>query len=107
MRRVWAGIEDSHRDHRLQDQVSGCGPALFRFAARHPGVADVLVRGADDEEWGQVVEALVVPTDTDRPPNLDELRAFVKETEPPHLAPRRLLLVESVPRTSLGKLRRG
>ena len=27
----------------------------------HPDVADVLVRGVDDAEWGQIVEALVVP----------------------------------------------
>jgi O-succinylbenzoic acid--CoA ligase len=68
----------------------------------HPDVSDVLVRGAPDAEWGQVVEALVVPA-PGRSPSLDALRSFVKETGPAFLAPRRLTLVDAVPRTALGK----
>ena len=81
--------------------------AVERILARHPGIAEVLVRGVDDDEWGQVVEALVVPVDPATPPQLDQVRAFVKETDPAHMAPRRLRLVEALPRTSLGKPRRG
>ena len=81
--------------------------AVERLLGDHPSVADVLVRGIDDAEWGQLVEAMVVPTEGAAPPTLAELRDFVKQTAPAHLAPRRLLLVEALPRTSLGKLRRG
>ncbi len=43
----------------------------------HPDVADVLVRGVDDAEWGQIVEALVVPV-AGAVPTIDALRAHVK-----------------------------
>ncbi len=81
--------------------------AVEQVLALHPDVGEVMVRGVDDEEWGQVVEAVVVPSDPARPPDLDVLRAFVKQTEPAHLAPRRLRLLHALPRTSLVELRRG
>ena len=70
-----------------------------------PGVLDVAVTGSPDDEWGHVVTAVVVPSHHG-PPALDELRAAVKETLPPFCAPRRLVLVEAIPRTALGKVRR-
>jgi O-succinylbenzoic acid--CoA ligase len=72
--------------------------------AEHPAVAEVLVRGVDDPQWGQLVEAVVVPVGD--PPTLDSLRDHVKRRHPSFMAPKRLTLVESLPRTNLGKLRR-
>jgi O-succinylbenzoic acid--CoA ligase len=79
--------------------------AVEAALADHPGVADVLVRGVDDPEWGQLVEAVIVPAGD--PPTLDSLRGHVKRRHPGFMAPKRLTLVESLPRTNLGKLRRG
>jgi O-succinylbenzoic acid--CoA ligase len=73
---------------------------------RAPGVADVAVVGVPDEEWGEVVTALVVPTTTGAPPTLEVLREAVKRELPPHCAPRRVVVVPDLPRTTLGKLRR-
>jgi len=78
--------------------------AVEAALADHPGVADVMVRGVDDAEWGQLVEAMIVPVDD--PPTLDSLRAHVKRRHPAFMAPKHLTVVESLPRTSLGKLRR-
>ena len=71
-----------------------------------PGVADVAVVGRADDEWGQRVVAVVVPADPAHPPSLDVLRAAVKEHIGPWAAPRELELVDAIPRTALGKVRR-
>ena len=78
--------------------------AVEAALADHPGVVDVMVRGVDDLEWGQLVEAVVVPA-ADRP-TLDELRAHVKAHHPAFMAPKRLTFATSLPRTALGKPRR-
>jgi acyl-CoA synthetase (AMP-forming)/AMP-acid ligase II len=79
--------------------------AVERALADHPAVAEVMVRGRPDAEWGQIVEAVVVPATA--PPTLADLRAHVKEHHPAFMAPKALTLVDQLPRTTLGKLRRG
>ena len=74
--------------------------------ANQPGVADVAVIGRADHEWGQRVVAVIVPADSTHPPALDALRAAVKERVGPWAAPREIELVEAIPRTALGKVRR-
>ena len=78
--------------------------AVEAALADHPGVAEVMVRGLDDPEWGQLVEAVVVPSGA--PQSLESLRNHVKRHHPAFMAPKRLTLVDSLPRTTLGKLRR-
>lgn len=73
---------------------------------RHPRVLDVAVAGRSDDEWGQRVVAFVVPRSGEDPPTLAGLRALAKEHLPPFAAPRELVLVDVVPRTALGKIRR-
>lgn len=79
--------------------------AVERALSSHPDVAEVMVRGLDDPEWGQLVEAVVVPT-SGGAPTLESLRRHVKESHPAYLAPRSLVLVDTIPTTSLGKPRR-
>jgi O-succinylbenzoic acid--CoA ligase len=73
---------------------------------QHPLVADVAVAGTPDDEWGQLVTAYVVPADRKRPPTLDELRAVVKERLAAFNAPRRVVIIDEVPRTALYKVKR-
>lgn len=71
-----------------------------------PGVADVAVAGTPDEEWGELVTAFVV---RDRPTttvDLDDLRVAVKEVLPAFAAPRRVVFIDALPRTALGKVQR-
>ena len=70
------------------------------------GVAEVAVIGRLDPEWGHAVTAIVVPADATSPPTLEALRDAAKARLAPYCAPRRLELVEKLPRTALGKLQR-
>ena len=72
-----------------------------------PGVADVVITGRADPEWGMRVVARIVPTNPADPPTLEALRSWAKERLPAFAAPREIELVESIPRTALGKIRRG
>ena len=69
-------------------------------------VRDVAVVGRPDPEWGHRVVAVVVPTDADDPPTLQGLRDLVATELPRAAAPKELELVDSLPRTRLGKIRR-
>jgi acyl-coenzyme A synthetase/AMP-(fatty) acid ligase len=52
------------------------------------------------------VVAAVVPRDPAAPPTLEELRDHVGVALGRHRAPRELVIVDALPRTALGKLRR-
>ncbi len=76
--------------------------AVEAVLSRHPAVRDVAVAGRPDAEWGEAVVAYIVAGDD--PPSLDELRDHVKASLPSYNAPRVLVLVDEVPRTTLGKI---
>jgi O-succinylbenzoic acid--CoA ligase len=67
----------------------------------HPGLHDAEVVGVPDEEWGQLVTAVVVG---DVP--LDELRAWVGAAHPRAWAPRRVVRVDALPLLPNGKVDR-
>jgi len=70
----------------------------------HPSVGDVAVVGRPDPEWGARVTAVVVPTA--EAPTLDALRAFCAERLARYKVPRALEIIETLPRTTSGKLLR-
>jgi o-succinylbenzoate---CoA ligase len=80
--------------------------AVEQIVRRHPGVAEVAVSSRPDPEWGERVVACVVPAHPPGPPELAELRALVADEFAPFAAPKELLIVEALPKTSIGKLRR-
>lgn len=82
-------------------------PAAVEAAlATHGQVAAVAVAGRRDPKWGQQVVAWVVPTDAARPPSLSSLREHVKQVLPAFAAPPEVVIVDDLPRTALGKVRR-
>jgi o-succinylbenzoate---CoA ligase len=72
----------------------------------HPAVREVAAAGVPDPEWGERVTVWVVPADAGDPPTLEDLRAYAAERLPTYAAPRELVLVERLPRTASGKVRR-
>jgi O-succinylbenzoic acid--CoA ligase len=73
--------------------------------ARHPGVAEVAVWRRPDPEWGERVVAWVVPAGS-AVPGLDELRDLVGADLARWAAPRELVVVDALPRTTGGKVQR-
>jgi acyl-CoA synthetase (AMP-forming)/AMP-acid ligase II len=70
--------------------------------ARHPAVVDVAVVGLPDATWGEVVCAVVVGSVT-----LEALRAHCDGRLAPFKQPRRLEVVDEIPRTaSTGQVQR-
>ncbi|HWO69771.1 MAG TPA: AMP-dependent synthetase, partial [Actinomycetota bacterium] len=69
--------------------------------------AEVAVAGRPDPEWGERVVAFVVPRDPTRPPSLEELRAHAAARVARFKAPREVVVVDALPRTGSGKVRRG
>ncbi len=72
-----------------------------------PGVAEVAVAGRPDPEWGERVVAWVVPGPDAPLPTLADVRARIRHHLPPWAHPKEMRLVGRLPRTALGKVRRG
>ncbi|HEY3144119.1 MAG TPA: fatty acid--CoA ligase family protein [Acidimicrobiales bacterium] len=80
--------------------------AVERVLAQHPAVAEVVVFGRADPDWGQRVVARIVPRDETIPPTLEELRAWARERLPIWAVPRELELARTLTRTPSGKVKR-
>ncbi len=65
----------------------------------HPCVADVAVVGLPDVQWGEIVCAVVVTAEGSSPPGLDDLRAYCEPRLARFKHPRRLVVVDAIPRT--------
>jgi O-succinylbenzoic acid--CoA ligase len=96
---------------RIDDLINTGGEKVWpqeveSVLREHPKVAEVLVGGRLDPEWGQRVVAFVVPADPAAPPMLEELRELAGARIGRHKAPRELVLVAELPLTGSSKLRR-
>ena len=80
--------------------------AVERVLAAHPKVAEVAVWKRPDPEWGERVVAWVVPADAASPPSRDELAEPVTAALAPWAAPKEVVVVDALPRTPSGKVRR-
>ena len=71
----------------------------------HPAIDDVAIVGLPDETWGDAVTACVVMR-AGATLSLDELRAWSKERLAPYKVPRRLHVLDALPRNPMGKVQK-
>ena len=97
-------------DRRVDMIVTGGAnvyPAEVESAlSEHTGIADVVVIGLPDEEWGHRVHALIQPVTADALGEA-EIIAFAKERLAPYKAPKTVEFLEHIPRTEAMKVNRG
>jgi bile acid-coenzyme A ligase len=97
-------------DRRVDMIVTGGAnvyPAEVESALiEHPGIADVVVVGLSDPEWGRRVHAIVEPADPAAPPGLDDVVAFAKARVASYKAPKTVEIVDRIPRSEATKVNR-
>jgi len=71
----------------------------------HPAVEEVAVAGIPSEAWGEEVTAFVVPSKT-HPLDEVELIAFARERLATYKCPRRVIVIDQLPRNAMGKVER-
>ena len=95
---------------RLKDIVISGGENVSTIEVEqaltaHPAVSEVAVVGAPDERWGEVPVAFVVARDRERL-DQDELRGFARKRLARFKIPKRIEVVEELPKTATGKIQK-
>ncbi len=72
----------------------------------HPEVADVVVVGVPDEEWGRRVHAVIQPRDPSAPPSIADLDHFARQRITSYKLPKTYEFLAQLPRNEAGKIRR-
>ena len=97
-------------DRRVDMIISGGAnvyPAEVESALiEHPAIADVVVIGLRDPEWGRRVHAIVEPADPAAPPDAAEIIAYAKSRLAPYKVPKTVELIDEIPRSAATKVSR-
>ncbi|HSV52221.1 MAG TPA: AMP-binding protein [Burkholderiaceae bacterium] len=96
---------------RAKDMIISGGENIYpaeieNLLAEHPAVADCAVLGMPDAAWGEAVVAVVVLRPGVSPPAEDVLRDFLSGRLARYKLPRRIVALESLPKTALGKVQK-
>jgi fatty-acyl-CoA synthase len=78
---------------------------IEHIVATWPGVADCAVVGVPDAQWGEVPVLVVVPQPGTRP-DIAALQVSLQTQLARFKLPRRVVLMDALPKTALGKVQR-
>lgn len=100
-----------HLAGRRADMIIRGGENVYpeeveRVLRTHPAVQEAAVVGVADRRLGELVKAVVVPADPDRPPRFEELARFARERLAGFKVPSEWVLATELPRNSAGKVLR-
>ena len=95
---------------RLKDIVISGGENIATIEVEqalvaHPSVAEAAVVGAPDEQWGEVPIAFVTARGGEEI-DADELIAFARERLARFKVPKRIVVLEELPKTGTGKIQK-
>jgi bile acid-coenzyme A ligase len=97
-------------DRRADMIISGGAnvyPAEVESAlADHPGIADVVVLGLKDADWGRRVHAVIEPADPKEPVAAADVIAYAKSRLAAYKVPKTVEFVEAIPRSEATKVSR-
>ena len=77
---------------------------LENIILAHPKVEDVAIIGVPDQEWGERVRAVVVPTKDGDKPSLDEIAELVRSRTASFKKPESIVYIDELPRNPMGKI---
>ncbi len=94
---------------RKKDMIISGGENIYcaeveNALAAHPKIADVALIGIPDPRWGETPLAVVVPKDPSDPPTPEDIDRHSREHLAGYKRPRRLAIVEVLPRNPSGKV---
>jgi fatty-acyl-CoA synthase/long-chain acyl-CoA synthetase len=94
---------------RKKDMIISGGENIYcaeveNVLAGHPKVAEVALIGVPDPRWGETPLAVITPRDPSDPPTEAEIEAYCRERLAAYKCPRRMALVEALPRNPSGKV---
>ena len=90
---------------------SGCGGEnispgeIEDTLLQHPNIRDAAAVGMPDTQWGEIIVALVIPSDTEAFSE-DEIKKFVKEHLRSSRTPDKVIALDELPYNETGKLLR-
>jgi bile acid-coenzyme A ligase len=73
----------------------------------HPKIADIVVIGLRDAEWGRRVHAIIEPADPASPPAAQEVIAYAKSRLAAYKVPKTIEIIDAIPRSEATKVNRG
>ena len=103
----WFYIVDRKKDMIITGGFNVYPAEVEQALQAHPAVQDCAVFGIPDENWGEQVTAVVEPRAGVTPPTAVELLAFVREKLGAVKTPKALSYMDSLPRSTAGKVLRG
>ncbi|MFI5718906.1 class I adenylate-forming enzyme family protein [Nocardia sp. NPDC051750] len=72
----------------------------------HPKIADVVVIGLRDPDWGRRVHVVLEPADPADPPAAEEIIAYAKSRLAAYKVPKTVEVIEEIPRSAATKVNR-
>jgi acyl-CoA synthetase (AMP-forming)/AMP-acid ligase II len=109
------GVLDEHGrlrvTGRIKDMIIRGGENIYpreieTLIAQHPEVSRAVVVGIPDDQWGEIVAAIIEPADAAHPPSSRQLRELVRSRLAPAKTPRDWYLAGPKPTTATGKLQK-